>query len=973
MLIAWRVLKAVVAVSSVLSGAQALFPDEAGRIDWYQAQIGVPQRLEEHVHNGTVGLVAATARNVVALVDAESGALRWRQQLGDEAIGALQVRDGRVLTQSAAVDSAAQVRVWDADSGALQWSFTHAADDVSGGAAAFVDDSDDVVTVSGNQLVRVAADGSTAWTLALNGTGVYGRVVVHGGSVFAVGDARRTRTAGRRLHVVEARVATGEVVQQYDVADGQRLGNGRVVVAASRTHGGFVVWREKKNIVWQLHRLGQTSPLWEMHHAKHVQMELMPEDMLSSTLVEAGAADAPRFAMAYTKDGVAKTLVVELVRGGDGVEMRRVALVSDRTDGVAWRTGDETGEARKGRVAYRRDTYGPVTGVTVCSGAARVVVQTRGGLVAALAHGRREPVWLRDEALAHAQDMAFVDLPAPASPAEHAARATDPSVLPSPFARFVLHWVAWAQTLRAWALTGFGLRRSAATAPPAGTESGRLAPEPLAAGDHFGFSKLAVFGSSTGVVTAVGTQGGVRSWAHYVAHNDSPAAVERVIVTRRSLPVGGEPPVAVAVGRGARNHTVVAPLDALTGAPLADLGQHVMPFAYSRVLELPATDPESGQLLLGFVPVDGAPRLVLWPPTTSAARAFCALTKPFFFEVGDDVGSTRVRGFRAVCPDAWAPDTPPEVDAQPAWSFDLPPGETLVAAARYEPGGYATALQGRVLGDRSVRYKYINPHLMTLATQGPDGVAVYLIDRVSGRLLHSATHAAARVDKERPFLAVQSESRVIYQLWLDAIPAAAAAPPARGFVTVVAELFESDRADERTTDSAISSRDLRLPSVVTEAFAAPEPATALAVTRTRARIATRDVLFALSSGKLLALPDQLLDARRPLAPSADEKAEGLLPYAAPLPLDPRRVVSHHNAVASVRRIVSHPTDLESTALVAAFGLDVFFTRLSPSGVFDQLAPTFSKANLVITTLALAVGCLLARPMVHRKLTNRAWA
>ncbi|PIA16121.1 DUF1620-domain-containing protein, partial [Coemansia reversa NRRL 1564] len=106
--------------------------------------------------------------------------------------------------------------------------------------------------------------------------------------------------------------------------------------------------------------------------------------------------------------------------------------------------------------------------------------------------------------------------------------------------------------------------------------------------------------------------------------------------------------------------------------------------------------------------------------------------------------------------------------------------------------------------------------------------------------------------------------------------------------------------------------------------------------------------------------------------SADEKAEGLLPYAAPLPLDPRRVVSHRNAVAGVRRIISHPTDLESTALVAAFGLDVFFTRLSPSGVFDQLAPTFSKANLVITTLALAFGCLLARPMVRRKLTNRAW-
>ncbi|KAJ1847399.1 hypothetical protein LPJ70_001555, partial [Coemansia sp. RSA 2708] len=165
-----------------------------------------------------------------------------------------------------------------------------------------------------------------------------------------------------------------------------------------------------------------------------------------------------------------------------------------------------------------------------------------------------------------------------------------------------------------------------------------------------------------------------------------------------------------------------------------------------------------------------------------------------------------------------------------------------------------------------------------------------------------------------------------------------------------------------------------LPSVVMAAFVAPEAATALGTTRTGSSITTRDVLFGLASGKLLALPDALLDPRRPMgAPTKDEQAEGLVAYAAPLPLDPRRVLSHGHAVAGIAHVRSAPTHLESTALVAAFGLDVFFSRTSPSGLFDQLSPTFSKANLVITSLALVAGCLLGAPMVRRKLTTRAWA
>jgi hypothetical protein len=50
---------------------------------------------------------------------------------------------------------------------------------------------------------------------------------------------------------------------------------------------------------------------------------------------------------------------------------------------------------------------------------------------------------------------------------------------------------------------------------------------------------------------------------------------------------------------------------------------------------------------------------------------------------------------------------------------------------------------GRVLGDRSVLYKYVNPHLVALLVENENNVAVLLIDAVSGSILHQEKHAHA--------------------------------------------------------------------------------------------------------------------------------------------------------------------------------------------------------------------------------------
>ena len=85
--------------------------------------------------------------------------------------------------------------------------------------------------------------------------------------------------------------------------------------------------------------------------------------------------------------------------------------------------------------------------------------------------------------------------------------------------------------------------------------------------------------------------------------------------------------------------------------------------------------------------------------------------------------------------------------------------------------------QGRVLGDRSVLYKYLNPNLVVVIAEGEAQETsssqkgpvsffnIYLIDSVTGHMVFHAHHKRAK----GPIHVVHSENWVIvsYLLWMD--------------------------------------------------------------------------------------------------------------------------------------------------------------------------------------------------------------
>ncbi|KAF7586728.1 hypothetical protein BBP40_008407 [Aspergillus hancockii] len=329
----------------------------------------------------------------------------------------------------------------------------------------------------------------------------------------------------------------------------------------------------------------------------------------------------------------------------------------------------------------------------------------------------------------------------------------------------------------------------------------------------------------------------------------------------------------------------------------------------------------------------------------------------FFVTLG---GDTRILG--------WSSDN----NKLPVWGFQPPRGQKIVHATS-RPAHDPVASIGKVLGDRSVLYKYLNPNLVLVTAVGENSASFYLLDAISGKILHASTQNG--VDTTQPIASAMSENWFAYSFWGDVSDPS----DPKGYQLVISELYESSIPNDRGplgSASNYSSLDaLPLPHVVSQSFIIPEPISHMAVTQTRQGITTRQLLCTLpSSNSLIGIPRPVLDARRPVGrdPTATEAEEGLFKYNPVLEFDGKWYLSHARNVAGIKKILSSPTLLESTSLIFVFGGDIFATRATPSQAFDILGKGFSKLQLLLTIVALAVGVTILSPMVRKRQVNQIW-
>ena len=308
-----------------------------------------------------------------------------------------------------------------------------------------------------------------------------------------------------------------------------------------------------------------------------------------------------------------------------------------------------------------------------------------------------------------------------------------------------------------------------------------------------------------------------------------------------------------------------------------------------------------------------------------------------------------------------------------SWTFRPPPGETI-SAVTSRPAHDPVASIGRALGDRNVLYKFLSPNLILVITTSSSraSATAYLLDSITGRTLHTTTHNA--IDTSQPIAATFSENWFAYTLASDpalAPPHLTATTP-KAPLLAIAELYESPIPNDRGPLSAAPNTSsihspLHAPHVLAATHVLPAPLAALATTATLQGITPRTLLaYCPPLAAVYALPYHPLSPRRPVGrdATADEREEGLLPYAAPLELFAHWSLSHRREVLGIARIVAEPTRMESSSLVLAYGaLDLFATREAPIGAFDVLGSGFGRWSLVLTVVGLAAGTAVLAPMV----------
>ncbi|XP_039284689.1 ER membrane protein complex subunit 1 isoform X2 [Nilaparvata lugens] len=465
--------------------------------------------------------------------------------------------------------------------------------------------------------------------------------------------------------------------------------------------------------------------------------------------------------------------------------------------------------------------------------------------------------------------------------------------------------------------------------------------------DEFGLHKLIVAVTSVGKLFGIDNISGNIVWQKYLGEMETYSSIEKPVVsfyvqrTSRHLP---HPAQCFILGKHKdSDESMVYTFNPINGQPIGD-GLHRLGYRAVQSLLLHFVDE---QFLKGVVLLDSKGGLHVLPQSQTGLVAEHA--KSIFFFTANSQSGLLV-GYTL------AHTTSQKLVASEVWRIQLSHKITgLMSKSPLEK----VHSQGRVLGDRSVLYKYINPNLVAVMTQAEDPIhknvlSIYLIDVVSGSIVFSIVHKRAT----EPIHLVHSENWIVYTYFSD---------KSRRTEIGALELYEGKTQSNTTAFSSVSASDN--PIVERQAFILPAGIEAMKETITEKGITSKHILVGLNSGGILEIPWMFLDPRRPLG---DIREEGVIPYMPELPLPAESIINYNQTLHRVRAIHTAPSGLESTCLVFIYGLDLFYTRVAPSKTFDVLKEDFDYLLITAVLVGLSVAAYATKRLAQRKALKQAW-
>ncbi|XP_050465418.1 ER membrane protein complex subunit 1 isoform X2 [Cataglyphis hispanica] len=467
--------------------------------------------------------------------------------------------------------------------------------------------------------------------------------------------------------------------------------------------------------------------------------------------------------------------------------------------------------------------------------------------------------------------------------------------------------------------------------------------------DKFGLHKMIVAVTAAGKLYGIETRRGEIIWQLRLPNiRGFTKLSNRMIlyVQRGSRHFPHPPQCALLAEDKETGEGVVYTFNPITGQPLDGLVKLGYKIKQSMLLHVTTDD-----FLRGILILDARDKVHVYPD--SAITVAASLGKSTYLFTADQTTGI-LSGF------SLSYSTTQELIAHKVWELLLSPRNQRITQVVAKNPIERVHSQGRVLSDRSVLYKYINPNLVAVVTEGighahKNTLNLYLLDVVSGAMIFSITHKRVR----GPIHIVHSENWLVYGYFNE-----------KGRRTEIAtlELYEGKIQSNTTVFSSLAT--IKLPIVERQAFIFPASIEYMQETITEKGITSKHIIVALANGGILELPWMMVDPRRPTNPEMRE--EGVIPYMPEIPIHMDAIINYNQSVSRVTGIHTSPSGLESTCLVFVHGLDLFYTRVAPSKTFDVLKEDFDYYLIVIVLAALLISSYITKKLASQKAQKQAW-
>ncbi|KAF3919689.1 hypothetical protein ABW20_dc0106054 [Dactylellina cionopaga] len=941
-------------VGSLLSSScQAVFQDEAFHTDFQVQLFGTPldpsSTFFHQAAAGTAGSLLYTLSNrlIIGAINPKDGSQVWRQQLGEGSVSETEAlsklawlrksKDGRVVSVLDKV-----IALWDAAAGRAIWEYS-ANLEVA-----------DVITLEEENLLVVAFKSAEVKAIKLeSGEVAWENVIGEGRDVaanFNFVEGRlfltlNTPTTGQ-LKTIVISPATGTQLEEFNAG----------VFTQADTHVltpqilPITAYKDSEHLKFNFLGSKTNKPISIDGNVHDYRLHAVSTDIV---FIEywAKSSDTPTsWADFYSIKGGAITKLIDLPYendisvfslsdSGTGFFATRVNRAEIRIYDTESKTPVKVFELPKLLPAYPLHVVSEVVKRRDGAIAVRAAITLADGNVILVRND--QVVWTRQESLASAVAAEFVDVHEVEDNLEKVLHSEESSNPVTAYVKRLTRHIAELRYLPGWlasfpqsilGIFGQGDKAVVDTKDP------------------FGFRKYIVFVTRFGWVTAIDTanQGQV-AWTIPLA---KPQLMEKDV---KGVYHFGKGVVVVVLSSGD-----VFKIDAIKGKGLKKSAMQILPS--STVMTVESTTTDNRWIIV--IPGKEGAKGWFWPDEKEQE-----LEKTF---TGTTL-SRKCEGGTGICGYTARPTAGGRLILTPAWSFRLPAAQKIVSVSA-RPSHDPIASIGKVMGDRSVMYKYVNPHLLLLIASTPstDTIYIYLLDSVSGAVLH--TSIQTNVDTNRPVVATMAENWHVYSYYSKS--------SAKGTHLVVTDFYASANRNDpgRLLEDKISSFDQprsTSPYGISQAFVFAHPIASLATTTTRQGITTRSLLLSVPRiGSLLSINRRILDPRRPVGrdPNAEEKEEGLFKYEPFLGIDHARgSLSHARELVGISKVITTPSLLESTSIVVAWGIDIFGTRTSPSEAFDVLGRGFNKVALIGSVVAVGFGTMFLRPMVRKKQISQRWA